>query len=438
MTAENEIHRRIKKSGVITFAEFMDLALYWPGGGYYARGDDPIGTYGDFYTSPLSHPAFGSLISLQLFQMWRLMGRPVPFTVVELGAGNGLLCRDLAKYSKNLPDNFPDTLRYICLDVDSHPGFEKELTASGEFTAISRLAADAYGWGRSNPQAGLPLAKFQGCVLSNELLDALPVHQAVLQGGRLLESYVTWDHGELVIIHDEPSTPRLQQRLDELDLKLSEGQTVEICLGLTDWAKTVSESLEAGFVLTVDYGRKAKELYSNRDRDRGTLTTFHQHTQTDAPFRRIGAQDITTQVDFTSVINEGWKYELAPIGYSTQFEFLINLGIRRWQRDLTSLKISQAEANVNRAGMANLVRHGGLGDFKVLAQSKGLEDLPLWGFQTNAQPPELELLLESLPLPLMGPDHLKISQGWNHVEEFQMDQLWPLPTALNRDQDETL
>ena len=438
MTAENEIHRRIKKRGVITFAEFMELALYWPGGGYYAKDENPIGPSGDFYTSPLSHPAFGSLISLQLFQMWILMGRPESFTVVELGAGNGLLCRDLVKYSKNLPDNFPETLRYICLDVDSRSGFEKELPASSESPTISRLAAGAYGWGPSDLHVGLPLAKFHGCILSNELLDALPVHQAVLQGGRLLESYVTCEHGELAIVYDEPSTPKLQQRLDELDLKLSEGQTVEICLGLTNWAKMVSESMEAGFVLTVDYGRKAQELYSNQDRARGTLTTFHQHTQTDAPLQRIGAQDITAQVDFTSVINEGMKYALTPIGYSTQSEFLINLGIRRWQRDLTRMKISQSEANANRAGMADLVRHGGLGDFKVLAQSKGLEDLPLWGFQTNVRPSELELILKSLPPPLMGPDHLKVNQGWNLGGELQVDQLWPLPTASSRDQDETL
>lgn len=365
------------------------------------------------------------------------MGKPESFTVVELGAGNGLLCRDLIQYSKNLPDNFSETLRYICLDVDSSPGFEKELPSSGESSTISRLAAGAYGWGQSNPHVGLSLAKFHGCILSNELLDALPVHQAVLQGGRLLESYVTWKHGELAIVYDEPSTPKLQQRLDELDFKLSEGQTVEICLGLSNWAKIVSESLEAGFVLTMDYGRKASELYSNQDRARGTLTTYHQHTQTDTPLQRIGAQDITAQVDFTSVINEGRKYELEPVGYSSQSEFLVNLGIWRWQKGLTKLKISQAEANANRAGMADLIRHGGLGDFKVLAQSKGMENLPLWGFQTTVRPPELELILQSLPPPLMGPEHLKVNQGWNLDGELQMDQLWPLPVASSEDQDES-
>ena len=187
----------------------------------------------------------------------------------------------------------------------------------------------------------------------------------------------------------------------------------------------------------MDYGRKASELYSNQDRARGTLTTYHQHTQTDTPLQRIGAQDITAQVDFTSVINEGRKYELEPVGYSSQSEFLVNLGIWRWQKGLTKLKISQAEANANRAGMADLIRHGGLGDFKVLAQSKGMENLPLWGFQTTVRPPELELILQSLPPPLMGPEHLKVNQGWNLDGELQMGQLWPLPVASSEDQDES-
>ena len=93
--AESEVRRRIEERGFITFAEFMDLALYWPRGGYYSSGD-PIGPGGDYYTSPQVHPVFATLLAVQLFQMWELLDRPDPFTVVELGAGNGLLGRDLA------------------------------------------------------------------------------------------------------------------------------------------------------------------------------------------------------------------------------------------------------------------------------------------------------------------------------------------------------
>jgi len=426
-TAEKEIRRRIAVRGAITFAEFMGLALYWPGGGYYTGTQDPIGATGDFYTSPLVHPAFGALLSIQLFQMWRLMDRPNPFILLELGAGNGLLCRDIAEYSRNLPGGFSNSLSYICLDARSRPGLERTLSATGGNPDISRIAAGVGGLGSVEPRAGLPLAKFRGCVLSNELLDAFPVHQVKLERGKLLEAYVALQQGELAIIHDEPSTPapELANRLNELGVALAEGQTVEICLGLPDWARMVSEALEAGFVLTVDYGREAEELYSNELRPKGTLTTFFRHTQTDAPLRRIGYQDITSQVDFTAVMNEGRRFGLQPLGYSTQKEFLHNLGIQRWQRGLTSLGLPQGQTEANRAGMVDLLRPGGLGDFKVLVQAKGVSNTALWGFQTGDREHELDALLDSLPPPLMTPDHLNLKQGLNTGGEFQLEGYWP-------------
>ncbi len=431
MTAENEIHRRIAGQGAITFAEFMGLALYWPGGGYYTGIQDPIGAPGDFYTSPLVHPAFGALLSIQLFQMWRLMDRPNPFIVLELGAGNGLLCRDIAEYSKNLPGGFSNSLRYICVDAGSRPGLERALSAMGDNPDISRIAAGVGGLGSVEPRASLPLGKFRGCVLSNELLDAFPVHQAKLERGKLLEAYVVLEQGELAIIHDEPSTPELENRLNEHGVTLAERQTVEICLGLSDWARMVSEALEAGFVLTVDYGKEAEELYSNELRPKGTLTTFYRHTQIDAPLRRIGYQDITSQVDFTAVMNEGRNFGLQPLGYSTQKEFLHNLGIQRWQRGLTSLGLPQGQTEANRAGMVDLLRPGGLGDFKVLVQAKGVSNTALWGFQTGDREHELDALLHSLPPPLMTPEHLDIRRSWNLGGEIQMEEYWPPFTALD-------
>jgi SAM-dependent MidA family methyltransferase len=234
----------------------------------------------------------------------------------------------------------------------------------------------------------------------------------------------------LVIIHDEPSTPELANRLIEQGVILAEGQTVEICLGLPDWAGMVSDALEAGFVLTVDYGKEAEELYSNELRPRGTLTTFYRHTQTDAPLRRIGYQDITSQVDFTAVMNEGRKFGLQTLGYSTQKEFLHNLGIQRWQRGLTSLGLPQGQTEANRAGMVDLIRPGGLGDFKVLVQAKGISNTALWGFQSGEQEHEQDALLNSIPPPLMTPEHLDIRQSWNPSGEIQMEEFWPPFTAL--------
>ena len=115
MRADSDVRRRIQEDGRITIAEFMEIALYWPHGGYYT-GREPVGAQGDYYTSPAVHPSFGALLAVQLFQMWLSMGRPSPFTLLELGAGNGLLCRDICSYAAGLPDGFAAALSYICSD----------------------------------------------------------------------------------------------------------------------------------------------------------------------------------------------------------------------------------------------------------------------------------------------------------------------------------
>ena len=139
-----------------------------------------------------------------------------------------------------------------------------------------------------------------GCVLSNELLDSFPVHQVRWSRGKLREVYVSLEADELVEELGAPSTPGLAERLNGLGIQLEEGQTAEINLGLADWAQRAAQMLEAGFVLTIDYGRPAAELYSARLRPRGSLTTYYRQVQTDAPLRRIGRQDISAQVDFSS------------------------------------------------------------------------------------------------------------------------------------------
>ena len=409
MSAEAEICRRIQARGAITFAEFMELALFWPDGGYYV-GSERIGSSGDFYTSPLAHPAFGALLAVQLFQMWQIMGQPSPFTVVELGAGNGLLCRDLMSYSVELPDAFSQSLRYLCLDRRAFPGVER--TPVTPSLLIARIAA-----------TGVPLRGIHGCFLSNEFLDAFPVHQVTVREGRLLEVYVTQRSEELVETLAKPSTPGLAARLAGLGVALAEGQIAEINLGLEAWAREVSAALEEGFVLTIDYGQAAADLYSTQ-RHRGTLTSFYRHTQTDAPLRQIGRQDITAQVDFTSVVNAGCVVGLEPLGFTRQREFLFNLGLGQLQQRLSSVELSHRQLQANRAGMLDLARPQGLGDFKVLAQVKNVRPAPLSGFEPSA---EAASLASGLPVPLLTAQHLSLLEGrYPHAEfEFELESLWP-------------
>ena len=120
MDVESEIWRRIREQGRITFAEFMELALFWPNGGYYSNPDN-IGPKGDFYTSPSAHPAFGALVCVQVFQMWQLLDCPPTFWLVEMGAGGGLLCHDLVEYSAYLPGSSATPCATCALTPCLHP-----------------------------------------------------------------------------------------------------------------------------------------------------------------------------------------------------------------------------------------------------------------------------------------------------------------------------
>ena len=409
--AEAEIRRRLGRRGRITFAEFMEVALYHPGGGYYAGGADggPVGAAGDYYTSPVVHPAFGALLAVQLFQMWRLLGRPAAFTVAESGAGNGRLARDILQFAGELPEGFRRCLRYVCIDRG----------------VVRQDEPAAFGGGRPAQiqAAGLPLRGLVGCLLSNELLDAFPVHQVTLERGQLQEVYVTLSGGALSLETGAPSSPALQHRLDALGLTLAEGQTAEINLGLAQWASDAAAALRRGFVLAIDYGRPAPELYSAQERRRGTLTTYYRHLQTDRPLERIGRQDLSAQVDFTAAMQAAERAGLDGLGYATQRDFLRNLELEEWLRRPPPAA-RRREAEANRRAMNELLHPGGLGDFKALALGKDVGRPPLWGFQPDA---EAAALVARRPPPALTGGHLDLTPGMFPQTYFEIepDALWP-------------
>ena len=387
---EEELSHRLRAKGKIPFAEFMELALYWPRGGYY-RGPSPTGASGDFYTAPGAHPAFAALLSLQLYQMWRLLKSPKPFWVVEPGAGNGLLGRDVVNFARRIDPDFRNSLQYLCLDPSISPSDHPPRSS-----LVQPLASD-----------GIPLTGVVGCILSNELLDAFPVHVVEKRGDRLQEVYVTLRDDRIVEELDEPSTPALQRRLDSLGVKLAEGQRSEINLAMSPWLADAARALKRGYLLTIDYGREAGELYS-RQRFRGTLTTFYRHTQTDNPYLRVGRQDMTAQVDFTTLQRLGEKFGLSNLAYLTQARLLSNLGLRRWIARLPSMGLPQRDRDANRMGMLQLIRPGGMGDFKVLIQAKNAPPTTLWSLQRSD---ELARLTQELNPPLLTDRHVPLLQA---------------------------
>jgi len=390
MNAESEVRRRINEYGKITFAEFMSVALYWSHGGYYTSRE-PVGADGDYYTSPAVHPAFGALLAVQLFQMWQEMDSPSTFTILELGAGNGLLCRDITAYAKQLPQGFDSALRYVCLDRRIPDPIEKGTPGT------DRVMAD-----------GLPFHGIQGCILSNEYLDAFPVHQVTMTADGLQEVFVSLDGDDLVEVLGEPSDADLAGRLDDLGITLTEGQTAEINLDLERWANDAAGALERGYVLTIDYGRTAPDLYDSNVRHRGTLVTYHQHVQTDASLTMIGRQDITAQVDFTATAWAGEKAGLDTLGFVTQREFLSHLNLGILQQHLSNHSLSPRQLQANRAGILDLARPGGLGDFRVLIQGKGVGIKKLWGLE---QSDDCSALFEGLPAPLLTGQHISLPDG---------------------------
>jgi SAM-dependent MidA family methyltransferase len=405
-SAESRIRARIARLGKITFAEFMETALYHPSDGYYARRPHP-GAQADYFTSPAAHPAFGALVSIHLLRMWEALGRPSPFHAVEMGAGDGVLAREVVQYAQRLARPFGDALHYVALDRST-----AHASRDAPSSAYQRIVS-----------AGSPVGGVVGCFLSNELVDAFPVHRFQTVGREAKEVYLSLNDDRFVETLDEPSSPRLARRLEGLGSSLSEGYRGEVNLGIGPWMAEVAGALDRGFVLTVDYGAEA-EIFSPH-RAGGTVQTYYRHTQAASPYQRVGEQDITAHVDFSSVVREGEAVGLKPWGLTTQASYLRGLGLDRWLGRLRVEDLSQRERESNAMAMRELVSPDGLGGFKVLVQEKGVGSAGL-----SRMPPlgeldgETEELADSLPIPLLRPENVPLMEGRYPHAAWRWEDLW--------------
>lgn len=335
----------------------MEAALYDEAHGYYPSrrnqpGSTPVGTDGDYFTSPSSHPAFGALLALQLDEMWRTLGSPNEFTVVEMGAGNGVLGSDINDYvMRELPE-LADVITYVSTDLVPPDG--------------SQLVG---------PPAQLPIGA-TGCVISNELLDAMPVSRFIVQGGEVREIHVDYRDGEFVEAVGDVSEPEISARVEPFLESLPESYRGEVNLRLGYWSDSVSATLERGYVITVDYGYDRPELYKPSRID-GSLRCYYQHTLGQNPLRRIGKQDITAHADFTAVDHGLSVMGFGRIGKPSQQEFLLNLGIDVFLDDIGNRQAaggtSRSELQEDLAGIGSLIDPEGLGRFRVAVHSRGVE-----------------------------------------------------------------
>src|SRR4030042_6335273 len=309
---------QIEEQGSIPFSQFMEWCLYHPEYGYYRSEGIKIGKMGDYYTSPCVPPLFGHLVAKQLDQMWGLL-KGETFDVVEMGGGKGFLCQDILDWAKNHSPPFYQCLRYHLIEVS--PYFLKE---QRERLAEYHQTGKVLWMDQKSFEEGKQ--QIQGCFLSNELVDAFPVLRVIFDHERLKELYVTQDDGQLGDDWGEPSDQRILSYLHSMGITLQEGQRAEVNMKALDWMEKVGRCLKKGFVLTIDYGYLAGELYAPHRRD-GTLMCYFQHQISENPFERLGEQDITSHVNFTSLIRKGEEVGLQFTGLVPQYQFLIALGL---------------------------------------------------------------------------------------------------------------
>ncbi len=353
---EAELRRWIRARGRITFAQFMAIALYLLDGGYYEAHVE-FGRSGDFFTSPETHPAFGALLARLVHSMWRALGAPEPFHILEYGAGTGSLGRQILDAAPHVDPALDRALHYAIVETSAY------LRAMQQATLLDRT--DRVTWVHPGHRAELPF----GCVLANEVVDALPLHRVKLERGKLRELYVTMSADRYLETLGDPSTPELEGYFRRLNLWPPEGAVAEVCLQADEWLADAAGRIASGYLVTIDYGSSAHDLVT-RATPRGGLKCFSRHGWTEDPYDRPGLQDITAPVDFTNLTLVGASLGLETALETSQGELLRFLGIESMQKRLEALDLPVMERRRNLRALSSLADPQGLGAFRVLVQQK--------------------------------------------------------------------
>lgn len=353
----------IERHGPIPFARFMELALYHPQFGYYMRPSEPgkeqIGWDGDFYTSSDVHPILGQALARQAAQIDALLGHPDPFMIVEMGPGKGLLAKHLLSHCPLTSPSLAQRLRYVLIECSPAMRARQQeelgpwLGSSGPVTwleEVSSLAPDS----------------ITGLMFSNELPDAFPVHRVEQVGDSLKEIFVELRNDRLSECLRNPSTPEIEAYFRRVGINLPDGYRTEVNLRAPVWMRQVGSSLRRGVVITIDYGHSAEDLYGT-GRSKGTLLCYSSQLASEDPYARVGLQDMTAHVDFTTLATAGEEGGLSVTGFTNQMSFLMGLGVEDMIAQLTP------ETPEFRAAL-HLLKPEGMGrTFKILVQHKGLE-----------------------------------------------------------------
>jgi SAM-dependent MidA family methyltransferase len=356
MKIKQEIHRQ----GPISFARFMELALYAPGLGYYVADWPKIGQEGDFTTGPEISTLYSYCIAKQCQQVFESM----PGSILEFGAGTGMMA---AQILQELEKRATLPHCYYIMEISGDLRARQKKTLQKH---VPHLLSNVKWLNTLND------FQLKGVILANEVLDAFPVHRFKFTEGRLQEYFVSLEADEFILVLSDPLT-EVKDYIEAIKLPYQEGYESECNLLLLDWVKTISRILTRGLCLLIDYGFPRHEYY-HPDRNTGTLMCHSRHQAHDNPLLNIGRQDITAHIDFTAIAEAATRYNLLLSGFATQASFLISCGM---------IEALQNKSQ-SRQGYWNLVNEvklltspNEMGElFKVMALTKEL-DYPLLGFR---------------------------------------------------------
>lgn len=355
-----ELRERINATGGLPFAEFMAACLYHPRYGYYMTPRARIGKGGDFFTSSSVHALFGRLIARQFVQMSELLAGD-RFQIVEQGAGEGHLALDILDALAAEAPALYDRVTYTLVEVGPASRERQAGTLAAHAGRVAWCGADA--WRIDN-----------GCFLSNELVDAFPVHVIEKHAGELSEVFVVArSNGSFGEELRPPSTPALADHFKWLGAAPVDGNRAEVNLAAPVWLREVAGRIDRGFVVTIDYGYPAAELYALHRRA-GTLLCYRRHQADDDPYTAVGEKDITSHVDFTALQLAGVEAGVETLWFGEQYRFLMGLGFFEELLRLQAQCTDEREARALRLTLKNLILpEQGMGEtFKVLVQGKGI------------------------------------------------------------------
>ena len=381
----NKVKERIIEAiesagGQIRFADYMNLALYAPGLGYYSAGLKKFGRQGDFITAPEISPLFSRCLAIQCCHIMQQSGLN---TLLEAGAGSGIMAIDIMQELER-QDSLPE--QYLILELSAELRDRQQQAIADKIPHL----ASRFHW-----LDQLPARPFNGIVIANELLDAMPVHLLRLSGTQNFERFVALDKEQAFVWQDQSiEDPRLNDIADEirnihrsmqaLNDKPGRDYITEVNLLAMDWIRSIADMMEQGAILLVDYGYTTREYY-HPQRFMGTLMCHYQHHRHDDPFYLPGMQDITAHVNFSHIARSAEAAGLTLCGFTTQAHFLMAGGLVELTRDLDPDDVVRFTETARQIKMLTLPEE--MGElFKVILLAKGKAlSLPAFQFQDFSQ-----------------------------------------------------